>query len=192
VSAGGFSLGEEGAYNAEMRDSQRGSPGRVEVIGAGPEQQPIVANLMELYVYDFSEMIAFKVGEDGRFGYPDLSLYWTEGGHHPFLIRVDDHWGGFVLVRRGSRVSDDEHVWDMAEFFVMSGYRRLGVGREVAGEIWRRFPGKWEVRVRDFNERALSFWRGAIGEFVGKPVEPSRVERRDRAWNVFVFESVVE
>ena len=175
-----------------MENAERRQPVRVEVIEAAGEQEPIMANLLELYIHGFTEIILFKVGEDGRFGYPDLPMYWTEGCRHPLLIRVDDHWGGFVLVRRGSRVSGDDHVWDMAEFFVMRGYRRLGVGREVAGEIWRRFPGKWEVRVRDFNERALSFWRGAVSEFVGKPVEPSRVERSDRAWNVFVFESVVE
>jgi predicted acetyltransferase len=172
-----------------MRDSQTGSSVRVEVIEAGPEQQPIVANLMELYVYDFSEMMAFKVGEDGRFSYPDLSLYWTEDGRHPFLIRVDDHWGGFVLVRRGSRTSGDENVWDMAEFFVMRSYRRLGVGTKVAHEIWRRFPGRWEVRVIVRNEKALSFWRGAVGEFVGTPVEPSRFDKGEKVWHVFSFES---
>ena len=173
-----------------MLNSQTGS--RVEVIAAEAEQEAIVANLMEFYVYDFSEMIGFKVGEDGRFGYPDLPLYWAEDGRHPFLIRVDDHWSGFVLVRRGSQTSGDENVWDMAEFFVMRSYRRLGVGTKVAHEIWRRFPGTWEVRVRDLNERALSFWRGAVSGFVGKPVEPSRIEKGDRAWNVFVFESVLE
>src|SRR5215471_16609662 len=148
-----------------MEISLTATSGNIEVIPASIEQKPILANLLELYTYDFTELKAFKLGEDGRFGYPDLPLYWTEPDRLPFLVKVDDRWGGFVLVRRGSQVSGDEDVWDMVEFFLLRGYRRLGVGTKVAHEIWRRFPGKWEVRVIERNQRALSFWKGAIAGF---------------------------
>jgi predicted acetyltransferase len=174
----------EATYNDAMEIS-----GSIEVIPATLEHKTTLANLLELYIHDFTELIAFKVGEDGRFGYPDLSLYWTEPGRHPFLIRVDDHWAGFVLVRRGSQVSGDEDVWDMTEFFVLRGYRRLGVGTEVAHDIWRRFPGNWEVRVIELNQRALSFWREAIAAFLGEPLHSSRREKGAKAWQVFSFES---
>ena len=172
-----------------MENAERRQPVRVEVNEAAGEQEPIMANLLELYIHGFTEIILFKVGEDGRFGYPDLPLYWTEPGRHPFLVRVDDHWAGFVLVRRGSQVSGDENVWDMTEFFVLRGYRRLGVGTNVAHDVWRRFPGKWEVRVIVRNERALSFWRDAIAGFLGEPLEPSHFVKGPKAWHVFSFES---
>src|SRR5882724_12165946 len=99
----------------------RKNPGKplahLEVIPAAPEQKLIIANLLELYAYDFSEFFSLKLGEDGRFGYEDLPLYWSEPHRYPFLVKVDGNLAGFVLVKRESEVSDDASVWDMAEFF---------------------------------------------------------------------------
>src|SRR5262245_1676192 len=145
-----------------MEITQTISPISVEVIPASADQKPIVANLLELYAHDFSEFIELKLGEDGLFGYEPLSLYWKEPSRYPFLVRVNDHWAGLVFVRRGSQISSDENVWDMTEFFIVRGYRRLGIGTIVAHEIWRSFPGKWEVRVIDRNQKARDFWSVAI------------------------------
>src|SRR6478672_11379449 len=141
-----------------MESSKTDSTVTLEVIPALVEQASIVSNLLELYVYDFSEFMDLKLGADGRFGYVQLPLYWKESNRYPFLIRVDSCWAGFVLVRRGSQISGDENAWDMAEFFVLRGYRRLGIGTRVAHDLWTRFPGKWEVRVRGLNKRAAYFW----------------------------------
>ena len=92
-------------------------------------------------------------------------------------------------MKRGSEVSGDEDVWDMAEMFVVRGQRRRGIGTEVAHQVWRRFPGAWEVRVMEANVAALPFWARAIAGFVGSEVAPSRFVRPGRAWNVFAFES---
>ena len=123
----------------------------IEVVPAAPEQEPILANLLELYAHDFSEFTAVALGADGRFGYPRLPLYWTEPDRHPLLVRVEGKWAGFVLVKRGSEVSGDENVWDVAEFFIARGYRRRGIGMKVVHQVWRRFPGQWEVRVMEAN-----------------------------------------
>ena len=50
----------------------------------------------------------------------------------------------------------------MAEFFVMRKYRRLGVGRRTAEEIFSRFPGSWTVRQQHTNSAATAFWRSII------------------------------
>ena len=161
----------------------------VEVIPARPEQAPILANLLELYAHDFSEFIDLTLGPDGRFGYERLDLYWEEPGRHPFIITAGGHLAGFAFVRKGSEISDDADVWDMAEFFVVRGFRRLGVGMRAAHEVWRKFPGKWEVRVIDRNQKAKEFWRRAINEFLGEAVEPTPLAKGARAWHVFSFET---
>ena len=163
---------------------------QIEVLSAAREQEPILANLLELYVHDFSEFLDVEVGSDGRFGYPRLPLYWSEPGRHPFLVRVDGHWAGFALVTRGSEVSGRKDVWDMAEFFVLRGYRRRGIGTQIAQEVWRLFPGWWEVRVMEPNVSARDFWRRAIGAFVGKTGLPVRFEKGGPDWDVFSFASV--
>ncbi|HEV7220531.1 MAG TPA: GNAT family N-acetyltransferase [Terriglobales bacterium] len=107
------------------------NPVHVEVVPARPEQQTIMANLLELYAHDFSEFHDVAIGADGRFGYEPLRLYWSEPGRYPFLVWVDGKLAGFVLVKRGSEFSGSEDIWDMAEFFVLRGYRRRGIGTQV-------------------------------------------------------------
>jgi predicted acetyltransferase len=158
----------------------------IEVVPATAEQMPVVANLIELYAHDFSEFHDLALGEDGRFGYNPLPLYWTDPNRHPFLVKMDGKLAGFVLVRKESS------VWDMAEFFVVRGCRRRGIGTAIAHDVWRRFPGLWEVRVMHSNHAARHFWERAISGFTGEPIQPIRVERAGESWHVFSFESTPE
>ena len=162
---------------------------QIEVIPATPEQIPILANLIELYAHDFSEFHDLELGADGRFGYKHLPMYWGDPDRHPFLVKVDGRLAGFVLAKRGSEVSGDEDVWDVAEFFIIRGYRRSGIGTEVAHEVWRRFPGKWEVRVMKTNDRAKEFWERAITRFTRETANPVSVEKGGKSWYLFSFES---
>jgi predicted acetyltransferase len=163
--------------------------GALEVFPATPEQEPVLANLLELYSHDFSEFIDLQLRPNGRFGYPRLSLYWSEEGRCPFLLKVDGQLAGFVLVSRGSRISGDPHIWDMAEFFIVRGYRKQGIGAAVARNIWRRFPGPWEVRVIDSNQPARTFWRAAIRAFTGSNVKEASIALQEKLWHVFSFVS---
>lgn len=156
---------------------------RIEVVPATPDQQPILANLLELYAHDFSEFHPIQLDAEGRFGYPSLPLYWREPNRYPFLVRVDGKLAGFVLVKRES------HVWDMTEFFIARGYRRHGIGNAAAHQVWRRFPGRWEVRVMETNQSALPFWERAISAFTGEEARAMRVEKLGKYWRVFSFES---
>ncbi len=162
---------------------------KVEIIPALKEQEPILANLLELYAHDFSEFIDLKLGADGCFGYKHLPLYWKESNRYPFLIMVNGHLAGFVFVRRGSAITNDTDVWDMAEFFIVRGYRRVGIGTKVANEVWEKFPGRWEVRVRERNQKAMKFWARAISEFLGEELDSVPFDKNDEDWQVFSFES---
>ena len=162
---------------------------QVQVIRAAPEQAPILANLIELYAHDFSEFRNLEIGEDGRFGYRSLPLYWSEPNRHPFFVRLDGKLAGLVLVKKGSEVSGNDAVWDMAEFFVLRGCRRRGIGTQVAHEVWTRFPGVWEVRVMQANVSAQHFWARAISRFTSEVVQPVGVEEAGECWTLFSFES---
>ncbi|HKQ79136.1 MAG TPA: GNAT family N-acetyltransferase [Blastocatellia bacterium] len=161
----------------------------IEVIAAAPQQEPVLANLLELYAHDFSEFHNLELGADGRFGYKYLPLYWEEPDRHPYLVKLDGKLAGFVLVKRGSEVSGNEGVWDVAEFFIVRGYRRRGLGMKVAHEVWRRYPGRWEVRVMRANHSAKEFWERAITSFTGEMIPSVRVEKDGKRWYLFSFES---
>ena len=63
----------------------------------------LLANLLELYVHDLSEVFPVEIGSNGRFGYAKLSLYWSEPSTHwAFLIRSGLQIAGFAVVTRGS------------------------------------------------------------------------------------------
>ena len=159
----------------------------IELVPAAPDQQAVLANLLELYAHDFSEFHEIELGTDGRFGYKDLPLYWHDPGRRPFLVRADGRLAGLVLVKKGSELSGDQTVWDMAEFFIVRRYRRRGIGTCVAHEVWRRFPGCWEVRIMESNRSAHVFWARAIAAFVGETIAPRRIESRGTRWMVFAF-----
>src|SRR5215213_1946336 len=152
------------------------SPMSVEVMPALREQEPVIANLLELYSHDFSEFVDLTLGADGRFGYEHLPLYWTDHNRYPFFIGAGGHLAGFVFVSRGSELSTDPDVWDMTEFFIVRGFRRLGVGTTAALQIWKRFPGRWEIRVMERNTLAKEFWARAISTLLGTTVESSRFD----------------
>jgi predicted acetyltransferase len=137
----------------------------VQVTAAGPDDRARLAVLFELYAYDFSEILAIDVGDDGLFRAPALDEFWTCPRPHAFLIGVDGRLAGFALVQEGSRLTNDEAVWDVAEFFVMRKYRRQGVGEHVARSLFDRFRGRWEVRQRIENHGATAFWRRAVGRY---------------------------
>jgi predicted acetyltransferase len=160
----------------------------IELVPAAREQESVVANLLELYAHDFSEFHNLELGADGRFGYQPLPLYWSEPDRYSFLIKVNGRLAGLALVKRGPEVSGSKAVWDMAEFFIVRAYRGRGIGMQVAHQVWRRFPGPWQVRVMESNRAALHFWRRAITAFTGEAILPARVDKDGECWHVFAFE----
>jgi predicted acetyltransferase len=161
----------------------------IEVVPAAAEQEQILANLLELYAHDFSEFHDLEIGADGRFGYKFLPLYWSDPDRYPFLVKTDGHLAGLILVKRGPGIVGNHVVWDMAEFFVVRGYRRRGIGTEMAHQIWRRFLGAWEVRVMQSNVAANHFWAHAVSTFAGERVDPIYTEKEGERWALYRFAS---
>jgi predicted acetyltransferase len=150
---------DDGVTVGRVRTSDRREPvpDAVTVTPAALADEPVLRRLMELYLHDFSELDGAEVGEHGTYGYPYLGLYWLEPQRHPFLVRVDGRFAGFALVRAGP-------THHMAEFFVLRGHRRRGVGIAVARDVSARFPGAWSVHEIPGNDAAVAFWRRAIPE----------------------------
>lgn len=145
--------------------------------------KPVLRRLIELYRHDFSEFDGADLDERGLFGYPYLDRYWTEAERFPFLLHVDGRLAGFVLVN--DRTLTPEGDYSLAEFFVVRKYRRRGVGRQAALEVFGRFPGVWEVGVLAANTSAQAFWRATIASHIGTAVE--EVDHSERAGTILRF-----
>lgn len=154
---------------------------------AARDRQPAIANLLQLYLYEFSAELGTDVEPDGRFAWDGLNDYWTETDLHPFLMTVEGKLAGFALVQR-ILASDGTLVWDVEDFFVMARFRRSGLGTFAACCLFDRFAGPWQVRVLSSNDRALAFWRAAIAERVPNLAAPATCRATGRRFAIFRFE----
>jgi predicted acetyltransferase len=166
------------------------SPASVSLEVAPPSSTKLLSNLLGLYMHDMSEIYPVTVDADGRFRYGKLGLYWSQPDtHFPFLIHSDGQVAGFALATRGSPASDDPQDLDVAEFFVLRGHRRSGVGRQAAFLLWNRLPGRWVVRVSTANGGGLAFWRTAVEQYAPGAFAESSCAGTPHDWRVFTFRS---
>ena len=121
---------------------------------------------MQLYYYDFSEVLPVEIGDDGSYPFAHHRAYWSDARYHPFLIRVDGHLAGFSVVDARSRLTD-EPLWDMSQFFVLRAHRAAGVGARAAAATFDALRGRWEVREVARNTAAQAFWRKVVGRYTG-------------------------
>lgn len=158
----------------------------IKVTSAKRGEKPVLANLLNLYLHDFSEFDDVAIEADGRFTYPYLDLYWEDPNRYPFLIRADRKLAGFALVRILTDPRTGSTCIDMTEFFVLRRFRRQGVGNAAARRLWDLFVGDWEVRVLAGNVGALPFWRGSIDTYTGGNFAEDAPGRAEK-WSTFRF-----
>jgi len=147
---------------------------------AGPEDHPRLLSLLQLYAYDFSEVLPLDVEDDGRFHLPSVSAKLVDPSNHAFVIRVDGRLAGFALVQTRSYLTGAADVFDMAELFVMRRYRRCGIGEQAATGLFDQFRGPWEVRQRAEHPAATAFWRRIIGRYTAGDFEERLID--DERW----------
>mgnify|MGYP003383705155 CR=1 FL=1 len=161
---------------------------RLQILDARRDQQQIIANLLQLYLYEFSADLKTDVGLDGRFAWDGLEDYWSQDGLHPLLLMVDDKLAGFALVQR-IPAADGTLVWDFEDFFVMARYRRRGLGSDAACQLFDRFRGAWQIRVLASNDRGLAFWRSTLSKHQSALELPAEAIVDGRVCQVFRLRS---
>ncbi len=157
---------------------------------AAPDDAALLSNLLELYSHDLSDTFGLELGHDGRFGYQNLPLYWSEPERRfPFLIRSGIRVVGFAFATRGLPASLEGEAFDVAEFFVLRRYRRGGVGRRAAFLLWNRFASRWIVRVSEANAIGHRFWARTISEYSSGVFTETTRPGTPHTWRVFSFDS---
>ena len=144
---------------------------QVEISPTAYQEKSIIRNLMQYYLGEFSQISDVKLDNTGQFKSRYLDHYWTEPDRYPFLLKVQGELAGFVLLRRGTyfpqKLDSDQTGMLIAEFFVMKGYRRQGVGTRAALDSFARFPGRWEIAQKTSNNAGQSFWRAVVNTYCG-------------------------
>lgn len=151
------------------------------------EQKAIFAQLMELRNYDFSEYEDTDVNECGYFGHSHIDDYWNGEGLFPYFIRVNDKIAGFALVCKHCMFIKGSNIHSIAEFFILKKYRRNGVGRYVAVEIFNKHKGQWEVLQLSNNVPAQRFWQVVITDYMNGAYQ--ECGSLDENWVGFLFDN---
>jgi predicted acetyltransferase len=115
--------------------------------------------MLELYQHDLSNIWDQDLDIHGEYGY-SLDRFWRDTDCHPFVALVDGKYAGFALVDAAVKVGVSGRWMD--QFFILKKYRRFGVGRELATQVFTALPGKWEVGQMAENAAAQAFWRAVI------------------------------
>ena len=148
-------MARPGSRIYRMRMTTAASPLVPTVTSATGEDFDLLGSLLQLYLYDFSEHTGEDVDGHGSYHYAWLDAYRNEAARHAYIIRMDGHPAGFALVRNGELIQ-------MAEFFVLTKYRRGGVGTMAARELFEALTGSWSISQLATNRSATEFWRRAI------------------------------
>ena len=136
-----------------------------EIYEANDEKgKTVIYNLMQIYTYELSffedETTNFELLDTGLFAMSKyLELYWKDENRHPYILKCNGELAGFVLQRY-----NENNYNEIAEFFVLNKYRKLGAGTFMAKEIFKKYRGKWEIRTLLKNKRGQEFWRKIVKE----------------------------
>ena len=158
-----------------------------ELVRVEEKDKSIIYNLMQLYTYELSffedETATFTMLDSGLYVINKyVERYWKDENRHPYILNHNNELLGFVLHRY-----NEEDMNEIAEFFVLNKYRKIGAGTFMASKMFELYKGKWEVRTLIKNERAQKFWRKIIKDFTNNNFEEKLIRENSRL--AFYFEN---
>ena len=99
----------------------------IELHPAQRDELEVLENLMQFYMYDFSEWLPLKLADHGFFSIQPKTDYWRHPATRPFLICVGGELAGFVTVDDEIHIPGAEH--NIGYFFIARRFRVQGVAQ---------------------------------------------------------------
>ena len=145
----------------------------IELVAVQRDEKEILRNLMEKYDYELSQYGGDDVNKLGLYGFDYLDNYWQEGAKRwAYFIKADEKLAGFAMIVSDYRYLDDrESDYLMSDFFVMYKYRKAGVGKFAATELFDKFKGIWELNTVKVNTASVAFWTRVVGDYTNNKYE---------------------
>lgn len=119
--------------------------------------------------------------------YPYFDTYWIDKNRIPLLIQLNHQNIGFVLINDFILDHDFKADKSIAEFYVKPDFRRKGIGKKVAFQLFKTYKGKWEIRQQFNNQKAQLFWTTIIEEFTNGNFTNGIIEKNDCKINIQTF-----
>ncbi|AMC93386.1 acetyltransferase [Erysipelothrix larvae] len=129
------------------------------------EEREILANLLEKYLYEFSQYTEVDVNPLGLYGYMYLDYTWTQSNRWAYFIMIDDALAGFVMVNDYPEAFDRITDFSLSEFFILHKYRRNRVGTSVFETLCSLHKGSWQLKCHPKNIPSVKFWEKVISTY---------------------------
>lgn len=124
------------------------------------EEKPLLYHLLQKYLYEMTNYYEDDLDEMGNYPYPYFDAYFTDRTRQAFLFLEGDKVIGFALLNRHSELGREiDHA--VAEFCILPKYRRDHAGMRAVQLLFKKFPGRWEVKYAAANLPAVHLWHRA-------------------------------
>jgi len=133
----------------------------------GEDRREVLFRMLQYSLYEESATDGNEIGNDGLYEYPYFDCYFTEPEREAYLALEEgtDRLAGFVMVNTYMQRAEAGH--SIAEFMVLPGFRRLGVGSQMAKACFDKHTGTWEARPSTGSDRAFRFWERVVQDYTG-------------------------
>ena len=106
---------------------------------------------------DLSEFREPLITVNGRYRDDRMLTYFAYDEHWAYQILLHGDLAGFALIRKS-----EPETYLIGEFFILSEFRKRGLGTAAVTEILRKFHGNWQIPFQNENPNAAKFWRQTI------------------------------
>jgi predicted acetyltransferase len=134
----------------------------LEIRRAERKDDRALAQMLELYQYELSDIWDQDLDENGAYGY-DLARFTDDPNCYACIALIDGKYAGFALVDQAVKIGSQGYWMD--QFFILKKYRGNGIGTRLARHTFTTLPGDWEVGQMPENHAARDFWQRAISQF---------------------------
>lgn len=128
----------------------------ISILKVDKKNRDVLCKMLKLYQREL-----LRVKNPARYKY--LDSYFQKAHHHAYFIMVKDKITGFALVNKYSVI--EKECNSIAEFYVKKNFRNKKIGTTVAGMIFNKYPGIWEIRELEKCKSANKFWTNVINYF---------------------------
>ena len=90
----------------------------ITITSISKDEKEILRNLLEKYLYEFSQYDNYDVNDIGLYGYDYLDNYWTEKSRGAYFLRVENKLAGFFMLNNYREI-EIETNFTLSEFFII-------------------------------------------------------------------------
>lgn len=127
------------------------------------DQKQLLDNLLQLYLYEFTDYTDDDLNSLGRYDYEYFESYFIDKDRYAYFIYMGTQLVGFCMVNQHSLLQNS-YIHSIAEFFILRKYRKYGIGRAAANEVLAKHGPSWEIPQLTQNKIAMKFWEKVILE----------------------------